>query len=130
MSQTPSILLERDKSHSNQMLAQRLRFASGVQLELNAIGVNDAVFDVPPVVVVEQHPLQSPASCGKVVRHSCRWCPRGWTSSPSAAAAILVDGLATLVELEDYSKTGVQASCFQRQRLFRSGCAAMARMWH
>ena len=38
MSQTPSILLERDKSHSNQMLAQRLRFASAVQLELNVIG--------------------------------------------------------------------------------------------
>ena len=42
MSQTPSILLERDKSHSNQMLAQRLRSASAVQLELNVIGVNDA----------------------------------------------------------------------------------------
>ena len=70
MSQTPSILLERDKSHSNEMLAQRLRSASVVQLELNVIGVNDAVFDVPPVVVVEQRPLQSPASGGKVVRHS------------------------------------------------------------
>ena len=52
------------------MLAQRLRFASVVQLELNVIGVNDAVFDVPPVVVVELNPLESPASSGKVVRHS------------------------------------------------------------
>ena len=70
MSQTPSILLERDKSHSNQMLAQRLRSASVVQLELNVIGVNDAVFDVPPVVVVEQKLLQNPMSSRHVVRRS------------------------------------------------------------
>ena len=54
MSQTPSILLERDKSHSNQMLAQRLRSASVVQLELNVIGVNDAVFDDVLSVEVKQ----------------------------------------------------------------------------
>ena len=52
------------------MAPRRLRVASVVQLELNVIGVNDGVFDVPPVVVVEQRPLQSPASSGKVVRHS------------------------------------------------------------
>ena len=47
------------------MAALGLRSASVVQLELNVIGVNDAVFDVPPVVVVEQKPLESPASSGK-----------------------------------------------------------------
>ena len=52
------------------MASRRLRVASDRQLQLNVIGVNDAVFDVPPVVVVEQHPLEGPASCGKVVRHS------------------------------------------------------------
>ena len=112
------------------MLAQRLRSASVVQLELNVIGVNDAVFDVPPVVVVEQHPLESPASSGKVVRHLCRWCPRGWISPPPSAATHQVDGLATLVGVEDNSKTGVQASCFQRQRLFRSGYRDMAGTRH
>ena len=103
------------------MAARRLRSASGVQLELNVIGVNDAVFDVPPVVVVDQHPLESPGSSRNVVRRYVPMCPRGWISSPSAAAAHLVDRLATLVGVEDYSKTGVQASCFQRQRLFRRG---------
>ena len=49
MSQTPSILLERDKSQLEPMASRRLRFASDGQLELNMIGVNDAVFDVPPV---------------------------------------------------------------------------------
>ena len=77
MSQTPSILLERDKSQLEPNAGPAPAPASVVQLELNVIGVNDAVFDVPPVVVVEQTLLQSPAYSGKVVRHSCRWCPRG-----------------------------------------------------
>ena len=37
-----------------------------------------------------------------------------------AAAAILVDGRRTLVELEDFAKAGVQAIYFQRQRRLRS----------
>ena len=52
------------------MASRRLRSASDGQLELNVIGVNDAVFDVPPAMVVEQKPLESPACSGKVVRHS------------------------------------------------------------
>ena len=54
------------------MVARRLRFASAVQLELNAIGVNDAVFDVPPVVVVEQKTLESPGSFRNVVLRTYR----------------------------------------------------------
>ena len=73
MSQTPSILLERDKSQLEPNAGPKPAAASVVQLELNVIGVNDGVFDVPPVVVVEQRPLQSPASSGTVVQHSCRW---------------------------------------------------------
>ena len=130
MSQTPSILLERDKSHSNEMLAQRLRSASVVQLELNVIGVNDAVFDVPPVVVEAQRLVQRSMSSCHVVLRSCRWCPRCWISSPSAAAAHQVDGLTILVELEAFAKAGFQASCFQWQRRFRRACGAMARQWH
>ena len=52
------------------MATRRLRFPSAVHVELNVIGVNDAVFDVPPVVVVEQHPQKGPASYGQVVRRS------------------------------------------------------------
>jgi len=112
------------------MTARRLRSASGVQLELNVIGVNDAVFDVPPVVVVDQHPLESPGSSRNVVRRYVPMCPRGWISSPPSAATHQVDGLRTLVELEDSSKAGFQASCFQWQRRFRRACGAMSRQWH
>ena len=119
MSQTPSILLERDKSHSNQMLAQRLRSASAVLLELTGIRDGDAVFDVPPVVVEAQHPLESHGSFCNVVRRYVPMCPRGWISSPPSAAALQVDGRRTLVGVEDYSKTGVQASCVQPQRRLR-----------
>ena len=121
MSQTPSILLERDKSHSNEMLAQRLRSASVVHVELSGIRDDDVLFDVPPVVVVEQRLVQRSMSSCHVVLRSCRWCPRCWISSPSAAAAHQVDGLTILVELELFEKAGFQASCVQRQRLLRSG---------
>ena len=43
-SQTPSISFERDIYRSQPMATRRLRFASDGQLELNVIGVNDAVF--------------------------------------------------------------------------------------
>ena len=108
------------------MAARRLRSASGVQLELNVIGVNDAVFDVPPVVVVDQHPLESPGSSRNVVRRYVPMCPRGWISSPPSAATHQVDGLRTLVDQEDFAKAGVEASCVQPQRLFRSGSRDMA----
>ena len=69
MSQTPSILLERDKSHSNEMLAQTPCFASAVQLELSGNGDSDAVFDVLPVVVEAQKTLRSHGSfCNVVLR--------------------------------------------------------------
>ena len=67
MSQTPSISFERDIYRSQPMASRRLRFASDGQLELNVIGVNDAVFDVPPVVVIEQKTLESPGSFRNVV---------------------------------------------------------------
>ena len=67
MSQTPSILLERDKSQLEPNSGPAPAPASVVQLELNMIGVNDAVFDVPPVVVVEQKLLESPGSFRNVV---------------------------------------------------------------
>ena len=54
------------------MAARRLRFPSVMHLELNVIGVNDAVFDVPPVVVVEQKLLESPGSFRNVVRRTFR----------------------------------------------------------
>ena len=40
------------------MVAVHLRFPSAVHLELNLIGVNDAVFDVTPVVEVKRLPLE------------------------------------------------------------------------
>ena len=101
------------------MAAQRLRSASGVQLELNGIRDGNDFFDVPPVVVEAQHPLESPGSSRNVVRRYVPMCPRGWISSPPSAAALQVDGLRTLVELEAFAKPGVQASCFQSQRRFR-----------
>ena len=78
-----------------------------MHVELSGNGDSDAVFDVLSVMVVEQHPLQSPMSSCHVVRRSCRWCPRGWISWPSAAAAHLVDGLRTTVGVEDSSKLQV-----------------------
>ena len=102
------------------MAAQRLRSASGVQLELNGIRDGNDFFDVPPVVVEAQHPLESPGSSRNVVRRYVPMCPRGWISSPPSAAALQVHGLRTLVDLEDFAKTGVQAIYFQRQRRLRS----------
>ena len=54
------------------MASRRLRFASDGQLELNMIGVNDAVFDVPPVVVEAQKTLESPGSFRNVVLRTYR----------------------------------------------------------
>ena len=112
------------------MATRRLCVASAVHVELSGNGDSDAVFDVPPVVVEAQRLVQRSMSSCHVVLRSCRWCPRCWISSPSAAAAHQVDGLTILVELEAFAKAGFQASCFQWQRRFRRACGAMARQWH